>query len=259
MIDPQLEHAKSSIDSFELPCGFIDGEGKLHTSISVTEMTGEEEEVLASRNMPSSKKINKILVNCTESIGSFSGPAVSQIVPDLTQGDRIFLLLAIRRVTLGDEMPFLTKCPKCEQDARFVLDLSDLEIKPMEDPSVRTYPLTLPKTGHKVIMKVLTGRGEDAITKASMRDRDSITTAIFARVDSVNDKPATIAELKALPLLDRNFLRSEWEDHEGGVDTEVNVDCPSCGKEYDTELDISQEGFFNPSATLKSWKKKYSF
>ena len=37
------------------------------------------------------------------------------------------------------------------------------------------------------------------------------------------------------------------------------VDCPSCGTAYDSELDISQQGFFNPSATLSNWKKKYSF
>ena len=259
MIDPALEHAKPSVDEYTLPCGYLDSEGNLHTSVSVREMTGEEEEILAARNMPSTKKIHRILSQCTDSIGTLRGGVVDQIVPDLTQGDRIYLLIAIRRASLGNDMPFLTKCPSCEQEARFVLDLGDLESIPMPDPMVRTYNLELPKTGKKVVMKVLTGRGEDAIGKASNRGRDFISTAILARIDSIDDKPATLKDLKALPLSDRNFLRSEWEDHEGGVDTEVKIDCPGCGNEYDTELDISQEGFFNPSATLKTWKKKYSF
>lgn len=259
MIDPALEHAKSSVDSFELPCGYLDNDGKLHTSILVREMTGEEEEILAAKNMPSSKKINTILGRCTDSIGDISGPFVDQIIPDLIQGDRIYLLIAIRRVSLGNDMPFLTKCPSCSQDARFVLDLADLEVKTMPNPMIRTYPLELPKTGKKLVMKVLTGRGEDAIGKADKRGKDVITSAIFARVDSMDEKPVTMKDLKALPLIDRNFLRNEWEDHEGGVDTEVKIDCPSCGVEYDTELDISQQGFFNPSATLKNWKRKYSF
>jgi len=259
MIDPKLEYPKSSVDAFELPCGYLDADGNLHTSISVREMTGEEEEILAARNMPSSKKINRILARCTESIGPINGNMVEQVIPELTQGDRIYLLIAIRRASLGDEMPFATKCSSCEQEARFVLDLADLEVKNMPDPTIRTYELTLPKTEKKVVMKVLTGRGEEAISKASTRGKDIITTAIFARVDSIDGKPATIADLKSLPLVDRNFLRDAWEDHEGGVDTEVQLDCPNCGNEYDTELDISQQGFFNPSATLKNWKKKYSF
>jgi len=258
-MDPQIEHPKSAVDGYELPCGYLDSEGNLHTSVVVREMTGEEEEILAARSMQGNKKINMILSRCTQQVGDFNGGSVERIIPDLTQGDRVYLLIAIRRASLGDEMPFATKCPACEQDARFVLDLADLETVKMEDPRKRTYELTLPKTGKKVVMKVLTGRGEDAIGKASKRGKDIISTAIFARVETFDGKPPTVRDLKMLPLVDRNFLQNSWEDHEGGVDTEVQIDCPGCGNEYDTQLDISQQGFFNPSATLKSWKKKYSF
>lgn len=258
-MDPQIEFPKSSVDTFELPCGHVDQSGNLHTSVTVREMTGEDEEILAARNMPTTKKINKILTRCTESIGSFSGPVLNNVIPDLTQGDRIFLLMAIRRASLGNDMPFQTTCPQCKEEARFVLDLGDLETKKMANPALRTYDLTLPKTGKKVRMRVLTGRGEEAISKAAQKGTDLISTAILARMESIDDKPATMDDLKALPLADRNFLRDSWEDHEGGVDTQVQIDCPSCNAAYETELDISQQGFFNPSATLKNWKKKYSF
>jgi len=259
MIDPRLEEPKSAVDGYTLPCGYLDPEDKLHKDIIVTEMTGEEEEILAARNMPVGKKINKILTHCTESVGPYNGQNVQKIVLDLTQGDRIFLLIAIRRASLGDEMPFVSKCPSCEQEARLMVDLSELETKEMEDPTVRFYDVELPKTKNKVRMKVLTGRGEDAISKASNRGKDIITTAIFCRIESFNDKPCVMKDLKRLPLSDRNYLRDQWEQHEGGVDTEVTVECPNCDYEYDTELDISQMGFFNPSAALRNWKKKSSF
>lgn len=258
-MDPQIEEAKPSVDSFELPCGHVDGEGKLHTDVVVREMTGEDEEILAARNMPTTKKINKILSRCTESVGPYSGVAMPNIIQDLTQGDRIYLLMAIRRASLGNDMPFQTTCPQCKEEARFVLDLADLETKKMPNPALRTYDLVLPKTKKKVRMKVLTGRGEEAISKAATKGVDIISTAILARMESMDDKPVTVDDLKELPLSDRNFLRDSWEDHEGGVDTEIQVDCPACGNAYETELDISQQGFFNPSATLKNWKKKYSF
>jgi len=259
MMDPVLEIAKSSVDSFELPCGHVDSKGDIHTTVVVNEMTGEDEETLAARNMPTTKKINKILINCTESIGPYSGGTLDTIIPDLTQGDRVFLLMAIRRASLGNEMPFQTACPGCKEEARFIVDLSELESKKMPNPGLRMYDLVLPKTKHKVRMRVLTGRGEEAISRASTKGQDVISTAILVRIESFNDKPATLKDLKDLPLIDRNFLRESWTEHEGGVDTEIDVDCPSCGISYETELDISQQGFFNPSATLSNWKKKYSF
>jgi len=258
MIDPRLEESKPSIDSYELPCGFLDGEGNLHTDVVVREMTGEEEEILAARNMPVTKKINKILSRCTESIGPYNGNSIDQIVPELTQGDRIYLLMAIRRASLGDDMPFVTKCQSCDQESQLTVDLSELEVKKMKDPTLRQYDIELPKSGRKVRMKVLTGRGEDAISKASNRGIDIITTAIFCRIDAFDDKPVTMKDLKTLSLADRNFLRDSWEEYEGGINTEITVECPSCNYEYETELEISQQGFFNPSAALKSWKKKSS-
>ena len=139
------------------------------------------------------------------------------------------------------------------------MDLSEFESKPMPNPEIRNYDLTLPKAKHKVRMKVLTGRGEEAISTAAQKGKDVISTAILARIESINDKPATINDLKELPLADRNFLRSSWEENEGGVDTSMQLTCASCNHDYETELDISQPGFFNPSATLATWKKKYSF
>jgi hypothetical protein len=258
-MDPQIEQAKPSVDAYELPCGYVDPEGTVHTSVVVSEMTGEDEETLAAKNMTTTKKINKILIRCTQSVGTLSGQQLNFVIPELTQGDRIFLLMAIRRASLGDEMPFETTCPQCKEAARFIVDLKDLGVKKMANPAQRTYPLTLPKTKKKVLMKVLTGRGEEAIAQAVQKSKDIITTAIFARVESIDDKPIVMKDLLSLPLIDRNFLRNSWEDNEGGVDTSIQVDCPSCNNAYDSELDISQQGFFNPSATLSNWKKKYSF
>lgn len=258
MVQPEIEIPKSSVDSFTLPCGYLDDDGNVHTDVEVREMTGEEEEILAARNMPVTKKINKILSRCTLALGDLRPPMVERVIPDLTQGDRVFLLFAIRRASLGDEMPFQSNCPQCNTESQLVVDLSELEVKQMEDPRIRTYETTLPKSGKLVRMKVLTGRGEEAISKASNKGKDIITTAIFCRIDSFDGNPVTMKDLKKLSIADRNHLRDIWEEKEGGVDTEIEIECPACDHEYSTELDIGQQGFFNPSAALKSWKKKSS-
>jgi hypothetical protein len=258
MINPQIEEPKSSVDAFELPCGYLDEEGNLHTSVEINEMTGEEEEVLAAKNMPISKKVHKVLRSCVERLGAYKDHDIDKILPDLTQGDRIFILFAIRRVTLGNEMPFVAKCPECEQESMLTVDLADLEIKKMPDAKIRAYDVTLPKSKKKVRMKVLTGRGEDMIGKAVQSGKDLISYAILARVDAIDGKPAGLADLKAMSIADRNYLKNIWEDYEGGVETEIDVTCPQCDHEFKTTIGIGDQGFFNPLAASKTWKKKHS-
>jgi hypothetical protein len=247
-----IEQPKSAVDSFELPCGYLDSNGNLHTNIEVTEMTGDEEEILAAKNMPVVKKMNKILTACTRAVGEFRDRnKIEQIIPDLTQGDRIFLLFAIRRVSLGDTMPFTAICPECEQKAKLWINLSELEAKKMPDPKIRVYDVILPRTNKLAVMKVLTGRGEESINKAVVVGKDIVSQAILARTESIDGKPADIKVLKALPLMDRNALRQAWQDREGGVDTAVKVQCPQCEHEFESEVDLADPNFFMPSAHQK--------
>lgn len=260
-VNPVIEIPKSSVDAFELPCGYLDEEGKVHTSVEVREIRGNEEEILAAKNMPMIKKLNKIMANCTLSVGTYRqsdiNNPIEKIVPDLTQGDRFYLMFAIRRVSLGDEMPFISKCPECGQEQKLTIDLSELEIKKMPDPKIRTYLATLPKSGKQLMMKVLTGRGEEAITKSS-KSAAPISIALLQRIESLDGKPPTVEDILDLGMADRNFLRDVWQEHEGGIETTIEAECSSCGAEYETDIDFGAEGFFNPLAVLKAWKKKSS-
>ena len=259
MLNPQVEQSKASVDSFTLPCGYLDPEGNLHTDIEVVEMTGDDEEVLAARNMPVMKKLNKILSNCTKAVGPYRDASqIEQIVQDLTQGDRVFLLFAIRRVSLGDDFPMTTECPKCEKKSHPTIDLSELEIRKMADPKVRTYDIKLRKSKLDVSMKVLTGRGEEAISKASSSGKAVVSHAMLARINAIGGKPANIDALLDLSLADRNQIRDEWQDREGGVETGVDLQCPQCDHEYEADVDMASVGFFNPLAALKASKTKSS-
>jgi hypothetical protein len=260
-LSTNLEIAKPSVDSFVLPCGYLDTEGKLHTDVTVREMTGREEEILAARNMSVTKKFNKIISNCLTSVGTFTGEKdIEKIVLSLPQGDRLFLLLAVRRVSLGDDMPFVTVCPDsdCKKKSQLEVDLSELTIKKMPNPLVRQYEDVLPKTKKTIRMKVLDGYGEEMLAKAAQANKDNISTAILARVESIDGKAASLEDILTLPMMDRNHLRDLWQDYEGGIDTDIEVTCPNCNLDYSTSVDLGSPGFFNPSGTLKSWKTKSS-
>jgi hypothetical protein len=138
------------------------------------------------------------------------------------------------------------------------VDLSELEVKQMRDPMLRAYEVELPRSKKKVRMKTLNGRGEEMISKAVTSGKDLISYAILARVESFEGRPPTLADLKSLSVADRNYLRDIWEDYEGGIDTQVEIQCPNCDSEYEANVNVADQGFFNPLAASKAWKKKSS-
>jgi hypothetical protein len=254
-----MEFPKSSVGVFELPCGYLDGEGKLHTEAEVREITGEEEDMLASKAVPGAKKMSELLSKCVVRIGSIVDPGtLYEVLQDLVQGDRVFLMFAIRRVTLGDDYPFMQKCPnsECGEEQLFKMNLGELELKKPIDPKKRIFDIKLP-TGLSARVHPAIGRDEPRIQKLA-KGLDGPSQAIMLRLDMLDGKPPSLAAVKALGMKDRAVLREAFEDIEGGVNTTMDVECPLCGSSFQREVDIGDEGFFSPSAVLKSWKTKSS-
>jgi hypothetical protein len=171
---------------------------------------------------------------------------------DLLIGDRVFLMLAIRRVTLGDDFPFDHECPKCEKTALHIVDLSKLEVKNMPEPKKRVHEGVTP-SGKKVRWHCMSGKEEETLSKVGTSD--ALSASILVRLDLLNDAPAGMAALKAMSMKDREWLRGRFEDTEGGVDTTIKLVCEHCGHEFEDQLDVGQTGFFFPSRLLKRSSK----
>jgi len=255
----QQEEPKSSVGMFTLPCGYLDPEGVLHVDVDVREITGHEEDMLASKAVPGHKKVGKLISACTTRLGTITdNKTLSGIAGELTVGDRIFLMFAIRRTSLGDAYPFRGKCPseECKYSGLFTLDLADLEVKPMPNPKKRIYDITLP-SGKVARYRPLLGRDEEVLAEAA-NTKQAMSLGILQRLEMLNEAPPTLPMVQALGLRDRNALRDAFEDIEGGVDTSLEMVCPECGLEFEEELDVSQAGFFFPSSVLRASKKRSS-
>lgn len=259
--------AKSTKGVYDLPCGYVDTDGSLHTEVAVKEIGGYVEDMLGDKRTPPNKKINELLARCIERVGPHVDPGrISQIALDLPIGDRAFLMFAIRMMSLGNDYSFTDKCPSCEKEKIYTVDLSELEPRPMADPKKRVHDCVLPSSGKSVRFHTMTGRDEDRLAKiakdAAKKDKvgddASLSLAILIRVDMLDGKPPGLADIQALGLRDRNFLRDQFEDTEGGIDTEVDLECPVCEHEFSREVDVSQRGFFYPSAMRKNSKLKSS-
>lgn len=261
--------AKSGMGVFELPAGYLSADGKLHKTVYLEEMTGVEEDILSSPGGEVIGKLNMVMGNCIKKIGDVEDKKeIRAAVPRLPLADRNFLIIAMRRVSLGDEFTMEVTCSRCGKEQSIMLDLSTLEIKQMEDPMRREFDLNLP-SGRAVSWKVMTGEEEDVLAKIrEATNKDLLTYATLVRITSLDGSPLTVgnritdargkvsldkagrsafAVVKKLSARDRNALRVEFQNKEGGVDTEVEYVCDKCSMKVKAEFDPAQIGFFFPS------------
>jgi len=247
----QVQDPHAPLGVFDLPCGYLAPNGELIKEVRVREITGAEEDMLAVRTMNGGKKMTQLIGNCLEQLGPVvDRPLLLKLARDLTIGDRVFLLFAIRRVTLGDVFPVEEKCPECQKKSNFYIDVSKLTIKAMPTPSKRVYAYTSTSGKTTAQWHVMTGKDEEALS--ALASSDALSGALLARLDVLNGGPPTLDTVKKLSLPERTALREEFDRHEGGVDTEAAVECGHCGHEFKVELNPGATGFFFPSRVRKA-------
>lgn len=258
-----LEDPASPYVFGHLAGGIVDDEGKIHRTFSVEEMTGIEEDLLAARG-PLIERLNQIISNCVTSIGDVDEkPTIRRIVRNLPAVDRVILLVGIRRATHGDIFQFHTECPrdKCGFTNVAKINLGKLEIVEMPNPGERSKTTTL-RSGRKVRWHVMTGRDEKWIRDNAREDRrDVLSLHLLARVDAIENTQTgemeplnrksghkeALLKVKRMKMSERQELRRRFAEEEGSYDTEIEIRCQGCMKDYSVEMDVSNENFFSPS------------
>jgi len=230
------------MQEFELPLGVYDGI-KFYPRIILREMTGEEEDILVSR-LSFSQKINMILERTIVKFLARDNNELKptpEIIRRMSVNDRLSAFLFLRIVSLGNEFSFITICPFCGSKLNVNVDLYTLDIvKVKDEDKALEYKVQLP-SGRVALCQVPLASLEDRI---NVKD---LTSAIALRVIQLDGQPVTIEDLKKLSMKDRAFLRQQFEKHEGGIDTTIEIECNKCGNEFKTDIDFGQKSFFSLS------------
>jgi hypothetical protein len=246
------QDARSPIHGYELPTGWLDRETmEIHRNVELQEITGAEEDMLASNSVAPTDKMDNLIVSCTLKIGIHTDKQkIAEIVNDLTSNDRYFLIYKIREISLGKLYKFSAPCPFCKDDRLRIVDLSEVSVPALKDPAVRIYEGVLPRTQYKFKWRVQDGRREKDLNKNMKKNESNIfTIAILQRLIELDGQQPTIDMLKKLPIMDRTFLREQFTQVEGIIDDKIIVECPSCQKEFNVDADIGRKEFFFPSAS----------
>src|ERR1035437_11080099 len=95
----------------------------LYDKVQLTEISGKEEDILAEENASASDKITRVLANCIISLESSvpdtkpitDNNHLKAIVKNLAMGDRIFLFIRLRVLSLDQNFVMDLQCPSDEK------------------------------------------------------------------------------------------------------------------------------------------------
>jgi len=238
-----VENARAAVGSIELPTGVFMND-QVMKIIKFRELAGPEEDVLAS-NMGSSQKMSQVMANCTLELGTLTAPQdIRKAIEKLVVTDRWFYLVHLRVLSLGSAYHFETNCPHCNAKDKITYDLTTVKVDKAPVANALYSEVTLPRSGKKVRWKVADGETDAKIEKMATTGREA-SVALFARVTEVDSRPAVLSDVIDLPMADRSFLRKAMDEKEGEFDDKFKKNCPSCGQEYEGQLQLDGKTFFS--------------
>lgn len=223
--------------TFELPSGI---------EIELKEMTGVEEELLTNQRLiRNGEAINQVLKNCTVRLGDNDKPSVNDML-DLLSGDRLFALVKLRQISLGDEVELELACPNtgCRMNNFVSVNLDDLKVTQYTEE--REFSFTLPGSDKTVHFALLDGHKEKRL--AALRE-PNISSAMLIRILEIDSKAPSKKALAEMSMRDRSALRQEMARVDAGIDTAVEVECDGCGTRIRTRLE-SEAAFLFPGVRL---------
>jgi hypothetical protein len=204
-----------------LPGGLVLDDGRRLGRAELRPLTGREEEwVTQHAATPSAPLVTKLLSACFVRL---EDQAVdSEIIGKLLAGDRDYLILQLRRMTLGDQFAAVFSCPACKHAMDVEFLAQDILIEPRPQNAV-TYTC---RSGQRHInYRLPNGMDQEAVAHLSS---DEAVEALLARcVDTpLNDeeRAAVIAEMDRLAPQ---------------IDLELDLNCPECGHSFTTPFDCT--------------------
>ena len=281
--------AASEMGLFTIVGGYLDEEGVVHNEVQVKSMSGREEELISNSSINILDRLNGVMVNCTERIGTITERGkIAQAINRLPMGSRRHLLICLRRVThwkrYKDLYEMDIRCPidDCQQVGSYQVNLGELEMFEMEDPGKREFAVKLLDSESEVIWRVASAPQEkisQSVRGSKTDDFRILTFAIMMRLISVDGDDVrlgvddfTQGSIKKLRLSnrarklyetvvswtsgDREQLRESFILNEPDIETEVDIQCEFCKREFKGDLNLTQETFFFPSATSRRSKRK---
>jgi hypothetical protein len=234
---PRMDEAPNTV--VNLYVGIQDEEGTWHTTAIVRELTGADEEALASLEAKDGLNYSEYMAflmrRSVVSIGTLQVSDNKAIVDNLIVGDRDKLFMAIVEATYGKVREYQVACTSCGQSNDVFVDITTFPEKPLQKGIRNTIMCTL-KDGSEVEVKLPTNGDSLVVNKPGKTTAEQNTLMLARCVRGIEGDPLKWA--KSLGMGDRSkLIKAMLESQPGPEIGEVNAQCAHCSKEFAMMLD----------------------
>jgi len=251
-----------------LPGGFVEEDGTINREAVITEMTGKTQTILGRRDLQKKplEMINKVVADCLESFAGRDNIGAS-MREDMLAGDRDYLLIEIRKASLGNMVTQEFQCgnENCgvtlyEEvdlekltvwDLPEVSDKTNISVETIDTPkgskltrlwTTRTESGDMIAVGRHVSCKDMT---ESMNNKNPILTVQNLSTRILHSITINGEEhrgPFDANWLADQPFRVVTFLQACVGEQACGPQLLIKTECPECDHKQEVQLDIS--GFF---------------
>ena len=240
-------------ERFNLLAGYIDKEGNHHTTFTIREMTGRDEEAVSKSDVKQNgaKLISILLERCVLSIGTLTRKSVGgeewkEIIKGLLVGDQDYILIKLRELSMGGEIEVTHTCPYCKESLKTILDVSELDIIPFNGQRVVSFSLPKGYRDKKGVLhkdgtlRLPTGQDREILNPIARKNVAQASTLMLTRLCRFEDGLYVTEDvMRDLTVRDREYLQKVLKENLFGINLEIDVTCTSCGEDFKGNLNTS--------------------
>ncbi len=175
-----------------------------------------------------------------------------------------YLLIYLRGISYTPQYDVEIKCEECSNKFQSTIDLNGIDIESCPDDfGPDSLDGVLPVSEFKFTYRL--SRGEDEAEINAYRERrakqwgDNVTddtlhyrtAMLLDQIEGMTDKNYIQQLAKKLPIQDVAYIRGLVNQPPFGVDTDIEMLCPSCFCEFTVDLPLEASFFFPRRKTLK--------
>lgn len=237
--DLAMEILLPSDGSVELLAGIYNPlSGEVLDSAEVRELDGADEEAL-SKIKDYGKGLLTILKRGTVSIGG--QPATQELLDKLLAGDREYLILKIRQITLGNSISINGACTFCDEEQTFEIDLNeDVKINKLEDKTERLF--TIQTSKGLVEFELPTGYVQKKLVDSTNKTAAELDSILLSEcITAINGLPIMDKSVvRRLSMKDRREILKKLSDLNPGPElSSTTKSCVACGQEVPIPLALA--------------------
>lgn len=237
-----------------LPIGYTDENGSLHRRAVLRKMRGYDEELIYDLSLSAGELVTELLTHCLIQVGDIE-TSNKLLAKNLYTVDRNFLLLELRRISLGNELDASYICPSCGSNLNIKEQLDQIDVHKLKDNEVlEDIQLTLDdgytdkkgSTHTEITLTLPIGADEEFVASMINNDPMRAQEALFLRcIKNFGNLSKAALEsygikiLRELTIGDRQRMQKSLNEKLPGPDLRRSIHCGSCGTSFEGILDIS--------------------